>query len=92
MRRFFSPVKFVVPNEVLIAPAVYEMHYAKLGYSMLEENLFLTSWLILVGAGLIALIAEVVTVVRPPKQTSTDIMARITQPMLVVLAVTVLFW
>ena len=84
--------KFVLPNEVILAPAIYEIHYAELGYSMLEENLFLVSCLTLIGTGLVALIAGVVTLVRPPKQRPTDIAARITQPLLIVLAAAVLFW
>jgi pimeloyl-ACP methyl ester carboxylesterase len=84
--------KFVLPNEIILAPAIYEIHDAELGYSMLEENLFLVSWLTLMGTGLIALIAGVVTLARPSNQTCSDIAARITQPLLIVLAVSVLFW
>ena len=84
--------KFALPNEIINAPAIYEMHYGELGYSMLEENLFLVSWLTLIGTGLAAVIAGLVTLVHPSKQPPLDITTRIAQPLLIVLAITVLFW
>jgi pimeloyl-ACP methyl ester carboxylesterase len=84
--------KFVLPNEIIIAPAIYEIHYGELGYSQLEENLFLGSWLTLIGTGVVAVVAGLVKLVRRSKQPPSDPLARIALPLLIGLAVTVLVW
>jgi pimeloyl-ACP methyl ester carboxylesterase len=84
--------QFVLPNEVIIAPAMYEIHYGELGYSMLEERLFLGSWLTLIGASVVALIAGLVKLVRRHKQSPPDAFARLSHPLLVILGITVLVW
>jgi pimeloyl-ACP methyl ester carboxylesterase len=84
--------RFVLPNEVIIAPDIYEIHYGELGYSMLEENVFLGSWLTLIGTGVIALIIGLVKLVRQSKQPPQDFIARMAHPLLVVLAITTLIW
>ena len=84
--------KFVLPNEIILAPAMYEIHYGELGYSKLEENLFLGSWLTLIGTGVAALIAGMVKLVRRNKQPLVDTAARMAHPLLIVLPVTVLAW
>jgi len=57
-----SEVKFVLPDEIIIAPPMYEIHYGQVGYSMLEENLFLGSWLTPTGTGVIALITASINI------------------------------
>jgi len=85
--------KFVLPNEIIIAPDMYEIHYGEIGYSMLEENLFLGSWLTLIGSGSIALVASLVILVRWRKQKSpSDAIARKAPPLIAVLAITALVW
>jgi pimeloyl-ACP methyl ester carboxylesterase len=83
---------FVLPNEIITTPAMYEIHYDELGYSMLEENLFLGSWLTLIATGIVALIASLVLLVRRKKQTPTGLSARLTLPLLIVLSITSLLW
>jgi pimeloyl-ACP methyl ester carboxylesterase len=83
---------FVLPDEIIIAPAVYEIHYGELGYSVAEENLFLLSWLTLIGTGLVALGAIVIKLIRRRKQISSDISMCAAAPLLILLATVVLFW
>jgi hypothetical protein len=71
---------------------VYEIHYNELGYSLLEENTFLLSWLTLWGTGLVALIAGLVRLARRRKQQSVDKAARLAHPLLIVIPVTALVW
>jgi hypothetical protein len=84
--------KFVLPNEIILAPAIYEIHYGELGYSRLEENLFLGSWLTLLGSGVTALAAGLVKLAGRRKRPAPDAAARIALPLLSVLAVTALMW
>jgi pimeloyl-ACP methyl ester carboxylesterase len=84
--------KFLLPNEVIIAPDIYEIHYNELGYSILEENIFLGSWLTLIGTGIVALITGSVKLVRRRKQQSVDKAARLAHSLLIVLTVTALVW
>jgi len=84
--------KFVLPNEVIIAPDIYEIHYNELGYSIMEENIFLGSWLTLIGTGIVALITGLVKLVRRRKQQSVDKAARLAHPLLIVLPVIALVW
>ena len=84
--------RFVLPNEIILAPAVYEIHYGELGYSILEENIFLGSWLTLICTGAVALIAGLIKLVRRRKQTLTDISARLAHPLVGALSVTALLW
>jgi pimeloyl-ACP methyl ester carboxylesterase len=85
--------RFVLSNEVIIAPDIYEIHYGELGYSMLEENIFLGSWLTLIGTGLVALIAGLVKLVRRNNQQSPqDTTKRLAHPLLIILPVTTFIW
>jgi len=84
--------KFVLPNEIIIAPDMYEIHYNELGYSMLEENIFLGSWLTLLGTGLVALISGLIKLIRQKKQTYTETAAHLAHPILIILPVAALFW
>jgi pimeloyl-ACP methyl ester carboxylesterase len=84
--------KFVLPGEIIIAPAMYEIHFDELGYSVLEENTFLASWLTLIGTGVVALVAGLVKVVRRKKASPIDPISRLVYPFLLILAVMVLVW
>ena len=84
--------KFVLPHEIILAPAMYEIHYGELGYSIVEENLFLGSWLTLIGAGVVALIAGLVKLARRRKQQPTEPAARMAHPLLNLLTITALAW
>ncbi|MBN2389079.1 MAG: alpha/beta fold hydrolase [Anaerolineae bacterium] len=84
--------EFMLLNEIIIAPAMYEIHYGELGYSMLEENLFLGSWLTLIGTGVVGLIAGLVKLVQRYKQSSSGVFVRIAHPLLIVLPATALVW
>lgn len=84
--------RFVLPDEIILAPAIYEIHYGELGYSMLEENLFLGSWLTLIGSGLLALIASVINLARRRKPIPSAKGAWIAISLLIMSAITALFW
>lgn len=85
--------KFVRPSEIIIAPDVYEIHYNELGYSMLEENIFLGSWLTLIGTGIVALIAGSVKLARRNKQQPPqDTVKRVAHALLIILPGTALVW
>jgi pimeloyl-ACP methyl ester carboxylesterase len=84
--------RFVLPDEIILAPAMYEIHYDELGYSKLEENLFLGSWLTLQGTGLVALIAGLVKLVRRQKQAPKEMVACLTHPLLILLAIIASIW
>ncbi|MBN1138904.1 MAG: alpha/beta fold hydrolase [Anaerolineae bacterium] len=84
--------EFVLGSEIIIAPAMYEIHYGELGYSMLEEKLFLGSWLTLIGTGIVALIVGLVNLVRRRSHPPADAAARLAHPLLIALPVTALIW
>jgi len=85
--------KFVLPNEIIIVPAMYEIHFGELGYSKLEENIFLSSWLTLICTGIVALIASLVKLIRRNKQQlPQDTAKRLAHSLLIVLPVTALIW
>jgi pimeloyl-ACP methyl ester carboxylesterase len=85
--------RFVLPNEIIIAPDMYEIHYGEIGYSMLEENLFMGSWMTLIGTGVIALIRSLIKLLRWNKQEAPqDTAKRLAQPLFIILPVTTLIW
>ena len=84
--------KFVLPNEIIIAPAMYEIHFGELGYSKLEENIFLGSWLILICTGVVALIAGLVKLIRRKRQLYSNAAVRLAHPLLIILPVIALVW
>jgi len=85
--------QFVPPNEIIIAPDMYEVHYGEIGYSLSEEKLFLGSWFTLIGTGIIALVAGMIKLLRRKKQqTPQDTVKRLVHPLLFILPVTVLIW
>jgi len=85
--------KFVLPSEIIIAPDMYEIHYGELGYSKLEENIFLSSWMTLIVTGLVALIAGLVKLIQRNKQhLPQDTAKRLAHPLLIVLPVSALIW
>jgi len=84
--------KFVLPDEIIISPSMHEIHYGELGSSRLEENLFLGSWLTLIGSGLIAIISGLIKLFRKDQTPNTGIWARIALPLLIIFAVSALVW
>jgi pimeloyl-ACP methyl ester carboxylesterase len=84
--------KFVLPSEIIIAPAMYEIHFGELGYSKLEENIFLSSWLTLICTGVVALIAGLVKLIRRNRKPYSDAVTRFAHPLLIILPVTALVW
>lgn len=83
---------FVLPKAIILAPAMYEIHYGELGYSQREENLFLTSWLTLLAAGAIALVVTLVNWIRRRNRSQPETAARLAPPLLIVLSLTALVW
>ncbi|MBW1839870.1 MAG: alpha/beta hydrolase, partial [Deltaproteobacteria bacterium] len=84
--------QFVLPDEIIVASAIYEIHYAEIGYSKLEENLFLGSLLTLLGSGVIALFAGLIKLVRRDQTPQTDRWVKIALPLLIILAATAGVW
>jgi pimeloyl-ACP methyl ester carboxylesterase len=84
--------EFELPGRIIIAPAMYEIHFNELGYSMLEENLFLGSWLTLIGTGVVAIVTGLVLLVRRRRQSVSNPTARFALPLLIILAITSLVW
>jgi len=84
--------QFILPGEVIIAPAMYEIHYGEIGYSMLEETFFLASFYAIVGIGVIFLITILVKVMRRNNQPRPDGLTRIALCLPIILAISTLFW
>ena len=87
-----SEPAFVLPNEIIDAPAMYEIHYGELGYSMLEENLFLGSWLSLLGSGVTVLMAGLIRITRRRREVPSEAMARFAPRLLILLSLIALIW
>lgn len=84
--------KFVLPDEIIISPSIYEIHYREIGYSKLEENFFLGSWLTLIGSGTIALILGLVKLIRRDKKQGTDIWGWIALLVVIATGITSTVW
>jgi pimeloyl-ACP methyl ester carboxylesterase len=84
--------QFVLPDEIIIAPSMYEIHYIEIGNSKLEEGLFLGSWLTLLGTGIVALIAGLVKLIRHNRVDKSDIWMRITLVLLIILPISASVW
>jgi pimeloyl-ACP methyl ester carboxylesterase len=84
--------KYILPEDIIITPAIHEIHYGELGYSMLEENIFMGSLIGLVGAAILIIASGVVQRIRQQNNNHTDRVARLTQPLAIVFASLSLLW
>lgn len=69
--------EFVLPQDVIIASGIYEIHYREIGYSQHEENLFLGSLIVFMIGVVYAIIAGVVWWVRRKRHPTPDRLALI---------------
>ena len=83
---------FVLPDEIIISPSIYEIHYREIGYSKLEESFFLGSWLTLIGSGIIALILALVKLIRRDKKQRADIGGWIALLLVIATGITSTIW
>jgi pimeloyl-ACP methyl ester carboxylesterase len=87
-----QPAKFVLPEEIIIDPAIYEVHWNEIGASITEENVFLGSLIGQVGLAVLILVSGVVGLARKQKITHKTKTAKAIQPLAVSLAVLSLLW
>jgi pimeloyl-ACP methyl ester carboxylesterase len=87
-----TPPTYVLPEEIIIDPAIYEVHWNELGASMLEENLFLGSLIAQVGCAALILISGFVNYLRHKKLYQRGKASKATQPLAVSLGLFSLFW
>lgn len=84
--------KFILPDEIIIAPSIYEIHYGEIGFSMLEERLFLGSIFTIAGTGFVILISSLSKLVCQHKPLSKDVFERMAPFLFVIYSIIVLGW
>jgi pimeloyl-ACP methyl ester carboxylesterase len=56
--------EFALPEDVTVLPSIYELHYGEVGYTRIEDRLFVVSLWVLTAGPLIWVLAGVVSLVR----------------------------
>jgi pimeloyl-ACP methyl ester carboxylesterase len=80
--------EFVLPQDIIIVPSVYELHHREIGYTQTEETLFLGSVLVLlVEIGFVVIAGIVLLVRRRRHPPSPDRVARFAHPLAGLIAV-----
>jgi pimeloyl-ACP methyl ester carboxylesterase len=87
-----QPAKFVLPEEIIIDPAIYEVHWNEIGASIIEENIFLGSLIGQVGFAALVLITGFIGLLRKQKIAHNSKAAKAIQPLAVSLALLSLLW
>jgi len=80
--------EFVLPQDILIASSIYEIHYREIGYTLIEQGLFLGSLMVLIlEIGFLIVAGTVRLVRRRERQTQPDLIVRFAHPLAGVVAV-----
>jgi hypothetical protein len=84
--------QFILPDEIIISPAMYELHWNELGASQLEENIFFGSFYLQAGAAVLILAVGLVRLIRKKRFFQRGRASRLTQPFAVVVPALCLIW